>query len=241
MAAKGAVARTAASVRQASAAVPPSCIAPLQLLLDNLAASVYSLHGTEQGEHWQNCQSSTDHQPAAGTLAAGHSSAIDKAAFARLDRSFDFIVNAQLHAAAPWQPATPHQSPLSILCGRLQQPSRLCQYSSIPGGGGNDIGKDSSSNGGGSGSSASRGSSNSSEASSSSAAPPADSLAAALLAIAKSSKVAHLTPAAITQQLDKHIVGQAVRGASLDHLACFAVGRVQAGLWQKGGGCSRGC
>jgi hypothetical protein len=50
----------------------------------------------------------------------------------------------------------------------------------------------------------------------SAASAPADFLAAALLAIGSSSKAAQLTPAAITRQLDKHIVGQAVS-------VCYAV------------------
>lgn len=86
-------------------------------------------------------------------------------------------------------------------------PSSLCEYNSIPPNKGDSGASTSNSSDSSTNKQSGRTASSDSQTS-----LTKDSLAAALLALANSSKTAKLTPSAITKELDKHIVGQAVRG-----------------------------
>lgn len=106
-----------------------------------------------------------------------------------------------------------HSSLAAGVLQQLQEPSnsKLCEYSSLPPNRGIINIPSPGAGGSSSSSNSSSGTKESKTASGSSAAAPTDSLAAALMALANSTKAAQLTPSAIMKQLDRHIVGQAVR------------------------------
>ncbi|KAF8072735.1 hslU [Scenedesmus sp. PABB004] len=141
-------------------------------------------------------------QQAAATAALPAAAAPEAAAL--LGR----LVAHEAEQGAALGAATTRRRPPSLLCS----PPPLAQAAARPwaqesgesGSSGSGSGSSGSGSGSGSAAHASRADDDPGDAP-----PPGDSLTAALAALRSSSRAGKLTPAAITQQLDRHIVGQA--------------------------------
>jgi hypothetical protein len=213
MAAKAAVRAARSSARQA-------CVAPAELhqLLDSLSNNVLAHSALFHQEHQQQAlqaegmsvvsAAAVDQAPAVSQLQH-HTSG-------KQQQHTSWHLNEQFHQR--WCMTPTCMAPLQ----QQQQRSRFSDSSMHPASSREDSSKgsstDSSSTSGPTASSDSSGN-NSSTAGASAASAPADFLAAALLSMGSSSKAAQLTPAAITQQLDKHIVGQGVSDTAAAYTA----------------------
>jgi hypothetical protein len=187
--------------------------AELQQLLDSLSnsalnAAVFSQRDQEELESPHAAQMSSIHSAVPTTAAADQAPAVAQVQHSTLSNQQTVSCFQQDQLKQRMRMASAYMPPW-----QQQHDSRFSKNSMHA-----SSSSDEGSSSGSKDSSSTAGPTSSSSASSgaSAASAPADFLAAALLAMGSSLKAAQLTPAAITQQLDKHIVGQAVS-------ICYAV------------------
>uniref|UniRef100_A0A383WBI3 AAA+ ATPase domain-containing protein n=1 Tax=Tetradesmus obliquus TaxID=3088 RepID=A0A383WBI3_TETOB len=216
-----------AAVRAARSSARQACVAPVELhqLLDSLSNDVLTrsaFFDHEQQQQALHAEGLTEVHATAAAAAAAQAPAVSQLQHHTLSKQqqqqqqvqqqHTFSTQQQQNSWYPHEQLKQRMYTTPTCMGPLQQQqhSRFSESSMHSASSSQDSSKGSSTDSSStSGPSASSGSSSSSAAGASAASAPADFLAAALLAMGSSSKAAQLTPAAITQQLDKHIVGQA--------------------------------
>jgi uncharacterized membrane protein YgcG len=192
-----------------------------QLLLDSLSSNAFSDSASDDHEQHQQHEQALHadamlavHATTAAAAAAVHQAApqLQQHAYSKQQQQLPWHAQAQAKQQMHMTPSC-----MGLLQQQYLQHGRFGTNTIHSKPSSSEDGSKSSSKDSSSTSGPSAGSSSSSSAGAAAASAPADFLAA-LLAVGSSSKAAQLTPAAITQQLDKHIVGQGVSGAAISNI-----------------------